>query len=369
MEFGHLSLENSTKTQQAVKLDYPFGPHAAGEEIAYSRFTGGVIGGVAILGSIFAHEAAHAVVASRHGVEVSSITLWLLGGVAHLEDEAPSPRAEAQIAGAGPLVSLALAIGLAATGASLRIVDLAPLLAGTLLWLAFMNGILAVFNLLPGAPLDGGRLVHAWVWRRTGDKAQASRRATGVGKVIGLGLAAFGVVEVVVFGNIGGLWTSMIGWFLYAAAGQEAQFGTVAAGLSGRTLRDVMSPLPEPIADWSSVADLLADPPVGTSRLLAVDFGGDPSAVVELDQLAKLVGAARKPEHGTLRIRDLPLTEPIEVEGDRPAADAIRKSPGKPIIVTEEGRAIGIVTAREIERAIALRKLAPTEDDPLARAA
>ena len=132
---------------------------------------GGVIAGTGVLASIFIHEAAHAVLARRHDVPVKSITLWLLGGVAHLEDEAPNPRAEAQIAGAGPLTSVLVAIVVGGLGALLAALDAAPLAAATFLWLGMINGVLAVFNLLPGAPLDGGRLLAAasnkrvYIWR------------------------------------------------------------------------------------------------------------------------------------------------------------------------------------------------------------
>ncbi len=331
---------------------------------------GGVIAGAGVLASIFAHEAAHAVVALRHDVPVKSLTLWLLGGVAHLEDEAPSPRAEAPIAGAGPLTSVLVASFFGGFGGLLASLGVAPLAAATFLWLALINGVLAVFNLLPGAPLDGGRLLRAWLWKRTGDKDRATARATSVGRVVGLLVVGLGAVELLVLGNFGGLWTALIGWFLYGAAGQEARVGKITAGLDGRRMREIMSPLPVSVPDWSPVADLLAAPPLGSPRLLAVDFGGDASAVVELDQVARLVGTTRRPDGGALRIKDLPLAKPVEVDGDRPAIDAIRKHAGKPVVVTEDGRPIGVVAGPELERAVALHRLERESDsDPFARAA
>ncbi|MDJ0960217.1 MAG: site-2 protease family protein [Acidimicrobiia bacterium] len=331
---------------------------------------GGAVAGAGVLGSILAHEAAHAIVARRHGVPVKSITLWLLGGVAHLEDEAPSPRAEAQIAGVGPLTSIVVAATLGGLGLMLGSIGVAPLAAATFLWLALINGVLAVFNLLPGAPLDGGRLLRAWLWKRSGDKDRAAARATSVGRVVGLSVVGLGAIELLVLGNFGGLWTAFIGWFLYGAAGQEARAGKIAAGLGDRRMREVMSPLPTSVPDWSPVADLLAAPPYGASRVLAVDFGGDPSAVVELDQVARLIRTARRPDGGALRIKDLPLASPVEVDGDRPAIEALRTHAGKPVIVTADGRPIGVVAEPELARAVALHHLErQADDDPFVRAA
>ncbi len=110
-----------------------------------------------MLASILVHEAAHAVLAQRYGVEVSSITLWFLGGVAHLEDEAPNAKAEAQIAGAGPASSLDIASMFLGLGWIVAISEISPLLSATLFWIGGLNAVLGIFNLLPGAPLDGGR--------------------------------------------------------------------------------------------------------------------------------------------------------------------------------------------------------------------
>jgi Zn-dependent protease len=322
---------------------------------------GGAVAGSAVLASIFAHEAAHAVVARRYGVPVASITLWLLGGVAHLEDEAPSPRAEAWIAGAGPLVSVIVAVLFGGAGLLLDAIDVAPLAAATFLWLGLINGILAVFNLLPGAPLDGGRVLRAWLWKRSGDKAKAAQRATGVGRVVGVVVVGLGAAELLILGSLGGLWTALIGWFLFGAATQEARIGRLAAGLHGRTMGDVMSPLPPRVADWTPAARLLSDPPPGASRVVAVDFGGEVSAVVELAQVARLIQGARDDRQLGVRIKDLSLPAPVEVDIDRPAIDAVRRHAGAPLIVTESGLHVGVVAAAELERAAALRRLERSE--------
>lgn len=131
---------------------------------------GGLIAAAALLGSILLHELGHALVARRHGVQVDRISLWAFGGVAQLEGEAETPRAEAEIAGVGPAISLLLGAGL--YGIATVMTGLPAAIVG---WAGLINVVLALFNLIPGAPLDGGRLLHAWLWKRHGDRGRATQ--------------------------------------------------------------------------------------------------------------------------------------------------------------------------------------------------
>ena len=152
-----------------------------------------VIGVVAFFASILGHELAHAVVARRYGVGTTAIELWALGGFARLDREPRTPRAEGWIAAAGPLASLAmggLAIG-AAFGAY-RLGAPEPIVP-VMLWIGLINVALGVFNLLPGSPLDGGRIVRAVRWSMTGNRYRAMREAGHAGRVIGWGLGALGL--------------------------------------------------------------------------------------------------------------------------------------------------------------------------------
>jgi Zn-dependent protease len=155
------------------------------------------IGIIAFLGSILAHEFSHALVARKFGVGTQSIELWALGGMARLDREAPTPRAEGWIAAAGPLASLA--VGLLALGIWFGIgvnglaLDAADSLLTLLGWLGLINLVLAVFNMLPGAPLDGGRVVRAVRWARHGDRFRATREAARAGGALGWVMAGGGV--------------------------------------------------------------------------------------------------------------------------------------------------------------------------------
>ena len=317
----------------------------------------GFIAGAALLLSIFVHEAAHAVAAQRYDIPVASLTLWLLGGVAHLEDEAPSPRAEAIIAGVGPASSLALAV-LAAVAAGLGALLAVPsLLTAVLLWLAGLNALLAAFNLLPGAPLDGGRLLHAWLWKRHGDRARATVGAARAGRGLGIVVAVTGGVEFLT-GNLGGLWTASIGWFLYAAAGQEARAGRIQGALRGMSLREIMAPLPTTVGDWLELRALVEEPSGWDERIVAVDFGGAVTAVTSRQGVLRALVRSGDRSSASARLRDLPLPKPVMLDIESPAAEAIRH-PGKPIVVTRDSEPIGLVTSLEIDRAIALRQMTP----------
>jgi Zn-dependent protease len=178
--------------------------------------------------ALLAHEFAHARVAQHFGIRVRGITLFLFGGVAEVARDADTPRAELLIALAGPAASLALAFAFAALAeaglseAALKTLAADPLaaLAGSApwisvcLWLASVNLTLALFNLVPGFPLDGGRVLRALVWHRTGDLIKASRVATRAGRWFGWFLMGFGVWRLVSAGDPGGLWYVLIGWFL-----------------------------------------------------------------------------------------------------------------------------------------------------------
>lgn len=130
----------------------------------------GLAGAVLLLASLLAYEMMHAVVARRAGVRVSGITLWLFGGVARLGDDAPTARADLRIATSGPAVSLGLAALVAALAELFELLHVAPLVVGLAWWLSRINLVLGLFNLLPGAPLDGDRILRALLWLRHGDR-------------------------------------------------------------------------------------------------------------------------------------------------------------------------------------------------------
>jgi Zn-dependent protease len=191
--------------------------------------TGGIVATTAFFASIVAHEFGHALVARRFGVGTESIDLWLLGGVAQLDKEPPTPRADGLIAVAGPAVSLliggtALAVGI---GTNSVIVG----------WIGVVNLLLAAFNMLPGAPLDGGGVVRAWRWARTGNKYQAVRDAGHAGRVLGWGMAGIGVAMVL--NGMPGIFVGLTGLFIAMSARTQIMSSYIAEQLDGVKVKDV----------------------------------------------------------------------------------------------------------------------------------
>jgi Zn-dependent protease len=179
------------------------------------------------VGCVLAHELSHAVIARREGIGVDGITLSFLGGVTRLTSDATTPRVELAVAGAGPLTSLVLGVVTVSLAIALRASSVSPLLAAVLTWLGVVNLVVAVVNALPGAPLDGGRLLHAFVWSRDGDPRRATRVASRAGEILGVILIAAGLLEFVFARTrVGGLGIALVGWFLHNGARvEEARSG------------------------------------------------------------------------------------------------------------------------------------------------
>src|SRR6266852_6965179 len=174
-----------TVATQVLPFDVPGQP-------ALAYWVAGAAGSVAFYACLLAHELAHALVARRNGVKVGGITLWLFGGVSKLDGEPKSAGAEALIAGAGPLTSLAVG----AVAFVLSLLPLPALASGVLGWLVFVNVALAVFNLVPAFPLDGGRLLSSWFWWRSGSRQRGVHSAVRIGRVFAYLMIAFGVFEL-----------------------------------------------------------------------------------------------------------------------------------------------------------------------------
>ena len=202
------------------------------------------------LASLLAHELAHSVVAERNGLRVRGITLWLLGGVAQLEAPMPSAGAEFRIAAAGPAMSYALAGMFFAGSAAAHALGGSALLVSAFDWLAFINVVLGTFNLIPAAPLDGGRILASAIWAVTKDRTRADVFATRVGQAFGAALIAVGL-----FGPLAGvpyvtLWTALMGVFVFRVATTELRYAR-AVGRFGPSPLIPSATVPSPTAPSS----------------------------------------------------------------------------------------------------------------------
>jgi Zn-dependent protease len=313
----------------------------------------GLAGAGLFLGSLLAHEVGHALVARRAGLRVRGITLWLLGGVAQLEDEPASPGDELRVALVGPAVSGALAVGFGLAAAALSVVG-APVLAVTLVaWLALGNAALAVFNLLPAAPLDGGRVLRGLLWRRHGSRVRASVTASTAGVWVGGGLVAYGLLGAFTGWGIGTLWTALVGWFLVTAARQERDQAVLRHDLGGLRADQVMTPAPPAGPAWFTVDAFLRGyvHPWQADVLPLRSFDGQPAGVVTAAALASVPPDRRH----LVRAGDLaiPMAALLLVGPDQPVTDvAARLAGGRTVAaVVAGGQLIGLITPRDLARA------------------
>ncbi|MFJ6569004.1 site-2 protease family protein [Streptomyces sp. NPDC091292] len=317
----------------------------------------GIVTAVVFLASLLAHELAHAVVARRNGVDVQDIVLWLLGGVTRMTTEASAPAAEVRIAGVGPLVSLVLGgVFALLTWLTVTVTGIG-LPAEALAWLAGINVLLAVFNSVPAAPLDGGRLLRAFLWWRTGDRRRATVWATAVGRVFGWFLVVVGFVLFLRSGNIGNLWLTLIGWFLVAAATAEGRQAGLREALTGVPVGRAMTPDPVTAHRWLSVADFLGDPRYRFrhSAFPVTDLDGAPAGLVTL-ALARRVPEEHR---STVTVGDvmLPLSRVTVVDADAPLVDlaSVMRSGAehRALVLDQDRRLVGIVSLSDVRRTVA----------------
>jgi len=332
--------------------------------------TAGLVAAVLFLASILAHELAHALVARANGVEVEAITLWLLGGVAELRNEPKTPGAEFAIAVVGPVTSGVVGglFGVVAFGLSSA--EAGGIAVAVASYLAVTNVALAVFNLVPAAPLDGGRVLRAAVWRWTGDRARAAIAAARAGRIFGLVLIGGGVAQALLLrSGLGGLWWVLLGWFLVQAAAAEEERARLGRKLHGVTVAEVMTARPvvaDPDLPVAGFIDrvALADP---YSTYPLVDRHGRLTGLVTLNRIR----AVPPQQRATRRLADI-ACPPDQVPVARPEEPLVDLLPrlhgcvdGRAVVVDDAGRVVGLVSPRDISNAMALADLRAAQPYPL----
>lgn len=239
-------------------------PNAAPDLPVTSYWIKGAFAALLLFGSVAFHELAHSIVAKRYKISIESITLFIFGGVAQMKGEPPHPRAEFNIAIAGPLSSFFLALVFyslsANTGDSVN---------ALFSYLAQINLILGIFNLIPGFPMDGGRVLRSIIWKKKKNFFYATQKASGIGQKIALFFIFFGLFSI--FGRMpGGIWFMLIGWFLYTAAQASYQQSTLQEALYGIKVKDIM------VRDIVTVSPLITIAEVVNDYFLRYGYGGFP---------------------------------------------------------------------------------------------
>ncbi|MGE3539799.1 MAG: site-2 protease family protein, partial [Candidatus Tectimicrobiota bacterium] len=296
--------------------------HVPGQSIT-TYWLAGLAATVLFFASLLVHELAHALMARRMGLHVGEITLFIFGGVARLSEEARTPRSEWLIAIVGPLTSWLLALTFWLL--HLLLESAQPSLPGSVLaYLAWINLAIGIFNLIPGFPLDGGRVLRALLWYRSGSLAQATRIASNIGQGFAFVLMALGAVQLFSGALIGGLWLLFIGMFLRGTARESYQDVMIRQSLAGIAVQDVMIAQVVSVPPELSVSQLLHD------YVLRYGYQGFPvrqngtvTGVVSLEE-ARQVPEDERSSTSVAQILH-PLDEHVTIPPQAPLSEALQK--------------------------------------------
>jgi Zn-dependent protease/CBS domain-containing protein len=340
----------------------------------HPSWQGGVVWGASIAAallffvSVLLHELAHSLVAQSQGVPVRNITLFLFGGVSDIQREPPSPRAEFLITIVGPLTSLVIGVVLTVlAGASASLVDTVTgsstsmshlnLLSTMLLWLGSINLLLAVFNMIPGFPLDGGRVLRSILWAITGNLRRATQWASQAGQFVAWVFIVSGIMMVFGYdipllgtGLVNGLWMAFIGWFLNSAALQSYQQVVIHDMLHGVPVSRLMRLNPPTVSSSVSISSLVHDHVMGTDdHAFPVVDDGRLVGIVTLEDIR----SAARDIWDTRHVQQImtPAPKLVVADPDEDAADALDKlaqSDVHQLPVVRDGRLVGLLRQRDI---------------------
>jgi Zn-dependent protease/predicted transcriptional regulator len=317
----------------------------------------GISGTAGLLVSIVFHELCHSLVARRYGLPIKGITLFIFGGVAEMEDEPPSPKAEFLMAVAGPVASIVLALLLAAAYTTAKQIGLPAAVTGVLYYLAYLNFLLAVFNLVPAFPLDGGRMLRAalWGWKR--DIRWATRISSAAGSGFGLALIILAVLAVLQGNFIVGMWWFLIGMFIRAAAGMSYQRLLMRQTLHGERVRRFMNASPVTAPRSISLQQLVEDyiykyqhkmfPVVDGSTLAGCITTRDVKAIPREQWARTTVADVYKP-----------CSSDNTIAADADALEALSlmtRTGSSRLMVVERGKLVGIIALKDLLRFLSLK--------------
>lgn len=331
------------------------------------RIIWGILTSLLFFASIVTHELAHSILAIRNHIPVKEITLFVFGGVSQITKEATSPRAELLIAIVGPLTSLALAgifygLHLLLAGAQ------QVLAAGSMWWLAWINVLLALFNLIPGFPLDGGRIFRALVWQRNHDYRRATRIATKVGQGIAYAFIVGGIVLIIFSPRywLNGMWLIFIGWFLNDAARASYQQVLLRDALTDITVRQVTDYDCPLIPPHTNLMELVQQYILPTGRTcFLISWGVELEGLVTQQQIKKVP----RSRWAITTVQDImtPASKLKAAYADQDILSVLQEINGEStnhIPVMEAGKVIGIMNREDIARFLRTRAEFGTSSTP-----
>ena len=314
-----------------------------------------VLGGVVAFGffvSSVAHDLAHAIVARRRGVEVSSIAVSFFGGSTPFDPTSPDPRHDVVIAFAGPLVSIGLAVGLFALALGTSLAgDRLGAATGVLIVLVFLNLVLGAVNLVPAYPLDGGRIVRDLAWRRSGSESNGWAVAARSGRITGFVVIAVGLVVLFALEGPTGAMLALTGWFLILSANALRERVKLEELVRGRTVADAMEPDPITVTPTLTVDTFASQLLDGSSPLTAVP-------VVQGDELVGLLGVRqvrtmRRDAWTTKRVEEVMVRPPkLEILSPtdtlKDGLERVHRAGLDGLPVVDDGRLVGVLTRRSV---------------------
>jgi Zn-dependent protease/CBS domain-containing protein len=313
-----------------------------------------VVASVLFFTSILLHELGHSFVALHYGLPVDRITLFIFGGIAQISGRAKSADVELKVAAAGPAVSFALSGAFALIWLAARGTDV---IAAPAQWLATLNLILAFFNLLPGFPLDGGRILRALVWKSTGNERRAARVAMVSGQFLAFALMGLGALLMFTGNFANGLWLIFIGWFLQNAAVSESTGTSVELALRGVEVRQAMGPAESQVQGRLMIRQLVNEYvlPEGERHFIVVD-GDTPRGIITLRDITSIpqdrwdwtpIREVMKPWNQLTCVSpDMELIEALKIMDE----EKVRQLP-----VMENDEPLGLLTREEILHYVRLR--------------
>ncbi len=333
-----------------------FSPEAYPDLGAGAQWLIGAITAALYIASILAHELGHAIIAQRLGVEVKRITLLVFGGIAELGSESDTARAELRIAAAGPAVSFVLAAVFLLLGLLATAVD-QPVIQAPLVYLGVANLLLAVFNLIPGYPLDGGRILRAVVWQRTGSKDRANVRATQSGQIVGFAFFTIAVFLILQGQFLSGLWLLAIGWFIQGNSGLVGAQSGMNALLNEVTTHQAMDDHVQMVSSRQMIRQIVDERVLGMGeRFFVVTDEGVPRGILSLTDIVRTprerwdwvpANQAMVPWTRVVAVGpDTPLTEALQVMTERGVSQ---------VPVVRDGRPVGVLSREMIINNLRLR--------------
>ncbi|HWH38047.1 MAG TPA: site-2 protease family protein [Candidatus Limnocylindrales bacterium] len=307
--------------------------------------------------SVLIHELAHSFMALARGLAAKSITLFIFGGVSNLGGEAKKPSTEFLVAIVGPLTSFALAVPAALLWAATW--ESEPRIGLVAGYLAIINVILGLFNLIPGFPLDGGRVLRAILWTATGSVRRATEGAATVGKVIAWGLFGFGLFQILALGNLfGGIWMAAIAWFLHNAASASVQQVVFETRLRRVRARDITRRDDTAVPPGLSVAELIEDYLLPRNRrAMAVSDNGRLVGMVTVSDLQRVPSAQRSRVSVAEVMGGREGLVTIDADARvQQAVELLAEHEFEQLPVLEDGRLVGMLTRADVMRQLQLRE-------------